>query len=179
MLTPCVTIMVIYYVDCENLKILPLNHCKYYNKVYDGGFTFYKANKKSQIDIGFTNNEGRKLLKEFKLIREGWHSSDHMPIEMELEISKLISIKVLLTRAKELNHHGPVQQPVINRNVYKFHMEMARRKLTPLRGMIRDVSCNSESSDAVIETLNEVLIPIIKETKLKKNITVNNTIQNI
>ena len=44
--------------------------------------------------------------------------------------------------------------------------------------MIRDVSCNSESSDAVIEALNEVLIPIIKETKLKKNITVNNTIQN-
>ena len=44
--------------------------------------------------------------------------------------------------------------------------------------MIRDVSCNSESSDAVIEALNEVLIPIIKGTKLKKNITVNNTIQN-
>ena len=101
-----------------------------------------------------------------------------MPIEMEIEISKLISIKVLLTRAKELNHHGPVQQPVINRNVYKFDMEMARRKLTPLRGMIRDVSCNSESSDAVIEALNEVLIPIIKETKLKKYITVSNTIQN-
>ena len=36
---------------CQHLKLLPLNHCIYYNKYFEGNFTNYKSNKKSQICV--------------------------------------------------------------------------------------------------------------------------------
>ena len=51
---------------CETLKILPLNHMIYLKKIFEGGFTYYKANKTSQIDFVLTNNSGRRNIVDFR-----------------------------------------------------------------------------------------------------------------
>ena len=40
---------------CELHNILPLNHCCYYKKVWDGKLTYHKAGKSSQNDFVLTN----------------------------------------------------------------------------------------------------------------------------
>ena len=51
---------------CELHRILPLNHCCYYGKLWDGKFTYHKAGKSSQIDYIFTNQQGHKYITDAK-----------------------------------------------------------------------------------------------------------------
>ena len=77
-----------YFVSmCESLNILPLNHCIYYDKFFDGDFTYHKFGKRSQIDFILTNNKGRKLVNIFDIVKIGWHASDHLPLDLQLEIT--------------------------------------------------------------------------------------------
>ena len=64
---------------CELHWILPLNHCCYYKKLWDGKFTYHKAGKSSQIDFIFTNQHGHKYITDFEIIDKSWHLSDHLP----------------------------------------------------------------------------------------------------
>lgn len=87
---------------CEVLKILPLNHCKYSHKEFDGGYTYFKADKKSQIDYVMTNNAGRKNVTDFKLITYGWHFSDHLPVDLTVRIKYHIDPLAIYIRSKAL-----------------------------------------------------------------------------
>ena len=71
---------------CDVHHIQPINHCNYYNTQFDGCFTYWKGEKKSQIDFLITNSEGRRLITEFNIIQTGWHTSDHLPLELKVEI---------------------------------------------------------------------------------------------
>ena len=71
---------------CQHLKILPFNHCIYYDKKFEGNFTCHKVNKKSQIVFVFTENDRRKMVKNFTIVKKGWHQSDHLPLELQIEI---------------------------------------------------------------------------------------------
>ena len=67
---------------CELLQMLPLNHTIYGNRKFDGSYTYFKANKKSQIDFVLIDNKGRRLVREFKLVNTKWHHSDHLPLHL-------------------------------------------------------------------------------------------------
>ena len=69
--------------------MFPINH-KYRNKVYHGDFTYIKNDKKSQIDFALTNKEGRKCILSFEVKRTNWHTSDHRPIELIVEMNMSI-----------------------------------------------------------------------------------------
>ena len=71
---------------CEFYKLLPLNHCIYYSKNFRGNFTYHKAGNKSQIDFLFTNCKRRKYVKDFKILEKGWHMSDHLPLDLTVNL---------------------------------------------------------------------------------------------
>ena len=42
---------------CEVLKISPINHCLHKDRIFNGHWTYFKSNKKSQIDFLVTNSK--------------------------------------------------------------------------------------------------------------------------
>ena len=52
---------------CKIGGIFPLNHLVYKNKAFKGGFTYFKANNKSQLDYTYYNKEGLKFIKNVML----------------------------------------------------------------------------------------------------------------
>ena len=55
---------------CKIGGIFPLNHLVYKNKAFRGGFTYFKANNKSQLDYIYSNKEGLKFIKKRHVTRE-------------------------------------------------------------------------------------------------------------
>ena len=99
---------------CEVLKILPINHCLYGHKQFDGGFTYFKSDKKSQIDYVLTDKVGRQKVSNFKLVTSGWHFSDHLPIDISTQSKYEINSLSILIRSKSL------VKPTIPENTNKF-----------------------------------------------------------
>ena len=151
---------------CEHNKILPLNHCCYYNKIWDGKFTYHKGGKCSQIDYVLTNQEGRKFVHNFRIMDTSWHLSDHLQIHLELRLPLKISMDMLFARAMELNSpFHPVQKtPSCN---FKFNMNNAQELLINNYAVLSDV-CKWDSPDDIISNLDENLRSILNESKMKR-----------
>ena len=159
---------------CELQKVLPLNHCCYYDQVWDGKYTFYKAGKRSQIDFIFTNHEGRRRIIDFKIIDTSWHLSDHLPLSLKLRLPHQISTDMLLARAMELgDSFHPVSKVPSYR--FRFNFESACQMLNEKYSVIME-SCKSNSPDVIIKSLEEYLIPILKENRIKREFVNPNTI---
>ena len=75
-----------------------------YNKTFPGDFTYYKTEKKSQIDYVFTTRAGMKFVKNFSICNESWHLSDHRPLCLEIKANEAINCHGLLRRAQDLNY---------------------------------------------------------------------------
>ena len=89
---------------CKSSNIFPINHLVFGNRKFIGDFTYYKGEKKSQIDFVYTNRNGIKMIKSFSIISENWHISDHRPIGIEIVTPEVIQPAILLKRATELNY---------------------------------------------------------------------------
>ena len=146
-------------------NILPLNHCCYYDKVFDGKFTYHKAGKRSQIDFVFTNQGGRKFITDFKIRDTDWHLSDHLPLHLHLRLPFLISMDMICARAMELN--SPFQ-PVQKIPSYKFNFNFNNaQRLFQDNAILLNEIFSSNSSDYIISKLDENIISILKKSKLK------------
>ena len=97
---------------CEILKILPINHSKYYDRIFPGNYTYFKAGKKSQIDFLITDAAGWRLIADFIISQSSWHVSDHLPLDATLTIKTSISANMLLKRSNNLKPYIPSQQPL-------------------------------------------------------------------
>ena len=126
---------------CDLLNILPLNHCIYYNEYFDGNCTYYKGIKKSQIDFVLTNDIGRSNVKSFKIVKSGWHISDHLSLDIQLCVTYVIDSYALLIRTNSLKEEYSVihNRKSIIRFKDKFGINEAKKIL-------------SERADALIET---------------------------
>ena len=69
---------------CNSANIFPLNHLIHRHFEFQGDFTYFKANKKSQIDMVYTNTQGLDFIKGFNICNENWHFSDHRPVEVSM-----------------------------------------------------------------------------------------------
>ena len=151
---------------CQHLKLLPLNHCIYYNKYFEGNFTYYKSNKKSQIDFVFTENVGRKMVKEFNIVKTGWHQSDHLPLELQIETTWKIDLNSLLLRAQDLESRNTCS--TVNRlKTFKhdFDFDRAQRLLGEMEEHLSEICFSSVSADSIIQDIYDTLNPILCETK--------------
>ena len=62
---------------CNAGNIAPLNHLIGKRKNFPGDFTYFKADKKSQIDYVCTNRIGVNFIDDFVIPEGYWHISDH------------------------------------------------------------------------------------------------------
>ena len=72
--------------------------------------------KKSQVDYGLTNRNGRKCVKSFAVINENWHMSDHKPIALNVEIDTTVTCEAILCRAENLNYDVNTEKSNLIRN---------------------------------------------------------------
>ena len=108
---------------CTIGGIFPLNHLVYKNKAFKGGFTYFKANNKSQLDYIYSNKEGLKFIKNVMLTRIiGIYLIIYQSV-LRLSQQKIVSCSFVLKRAKELNlEFNPHQVPIVrNKSTYDFN----------------------------------------------------------
>ena len=65
---------------CKSFKCFPLNNMTYKNKHFDGNFTYYKGDKKSQNDLIIANKFALDCIQSFSIHELGYNLSDHFPI---------------------------------------------------------------------------------------------------
>ena len=97
--------------------------------MFDGDFTYFKGNKKSQIDFAFTNKLGLKLVENFVIQRENWHLSDHRSIQIEINATGMFNSAFLLKRAKELNYEFDPSRATIVRHLGTYDLDVLNNYL--------------------------------------------------
>ena len=108
---------------CKRNYIYPINHLKYNGMTFKGDFTYFKNEKKSQIDFVLTNNNGRKYMTSFEIINYDWHISDHKPTSLEIHVDSTISSTTILARAENMNYEYSPQQIKIQRYNKNYNFE--------------------------------------------------------
>ena len=133
-------------------ELLPLNHSSYSGKYCTGGYTYFKSNKKSQIDYVITNNYGRAKINKFKITETGWHMPDHLPIGVEIHVETMIDVHVLLVRFKLLLESGPKETPRLNIFMKKFNVDEAKAILAVnVDNIIKE--CENKSADEILNAI--------------------------
>ena len=151
---------------CQLHKILPLNHCRYRNKKWDGKFTYFKAGKQSQIDFCLTTQHGRQLVKDFKIPENDWHFSDHLPVDVSLSLIKMIDAHMLLLRTKELdNEHRSNTR--INQFRYDVDVNSASLQLEDAIPTLMD-SIALQPIDSTLRQLQNLLHPVLRNNRITK-----------
>ena len=157
---------------CDLLRILPLNHCIYNEKHFDGNFTYFKANIKSQIDFVLTNNLGRSMVKKFEIIQTGWHFSDHVPTNLNISLTWNIALNSVLRRSKGLLHWDPsTTAKSLKTFKYQFHLENAQTMLRQKSDIIINECSNQTTGDLILQSIYRSINPILESTKISiKNV---------
>ena len=149
---------------CEVMNILPLNHCIYNKKKIAGGFTYFKGGKKSQIDFIVTNNAGRRKIDEFSLVTEGWHFSDHIPLDLKVHLSYDISALSLLLRSKSLiESTQPIRKHCLK--TFKKDFDFNAAKLIIEENAVNiSRDCASLSADFIVNRLHAEMSDAVERT---------------
>ena len=147
------------------LNILPLNHCLYYENQFDGGYTYFKADKKSQIDFILTNNAGRRNVCDLKLMTSGWHFSDHLPIDVSVRATFNIDPLAIYIRSKALT----LCTDISNKSTLKFcrnefDAEAAKEIMTANAADISRKCHDSQYVEPIVSNLHSFLQTTIKQT---------------
>ena len=158
---------------CEILKILPLNHCIYGDSKFEGNWTYFNANRKSQIDYVLTNNKGRQHVQTFTIIKTGWHFSDHLPIEIEINAPINIDIYTILIRARSLNEEYSIAAKDIKTFKGKYDQEEAQNLLKINAVTIMHECATVSTADNILTVIYRYVDKIIQSTRLRKEINVN------
>ena len=155
---------------CEVQRLLPINHMIYYGKHFDGGYTYFKAGKMSQIDFILTNNQGRRLISNFQIMQTGWHESDHLPLTLSLKVPVMFRANMLLQRTIQLEPYIPSQQPLLHTHKYEFNVEEAKNELSACSVTIIDAcSLDTWNADHILQCLKEHVDPMLEKTKIRKD----------
>ena len=160
-----------YFKDlCFIGNVQPVNGLKYRGKTFDNDFTFFRQNGKSQIDFCLTNKDGRNMLKEFNIITNDWHLSDHRPITLVLELNMNSCVSSLLQRAFDLNYEHTVKENVCQmRGTYNF--DMVRDNLMNIKEIMENkIEERIQEGDVVgaVELLEDCIKSAHKGAKEKR-----------
>ena len=109
---------------CKRNNIYPINHLKYIRSTFDGDFTYYKNEKKSQIDFILTNCVGREFITSFSGTDQYWHISDDRPVYLNIYIDCITSSFTLLVRAEDFNYEFSPDTPNIQRYTKSYNLDI-------------------------------------------------------
>ena len=156
---------------CNSGNVFPLNHLRYKSKVFDGGYTYYKSDKRSQIDYAFTNDEGMKHIEDFTLIADSWHLSDHLPISVDICLPEAINCSFLLRRAKELNYEYNPQSEKLVRFLssydYNIFENVLRKRFSGIDRVCRE-ELGVENIDNALRHIDRNISDIYKLSKVRR-----------
>ena len=162
---------------CKTGDIFPLNHLLYRGKVFDGDYTYFKGNKKSQIDFAYTNKIGLKLVENFVIQKDDWHLSDHRAILVEINATGMFNSAFLLKRAKELNYEFDPNRATIVRHLGTYNIDVLTNYLRDNDERLQEDVLGEVSrfdiNKAVIK-LDTHLHDALRVSKKKKTVTLNN-----
>ena len=146
-----------YFHDlCTVGRVMPVNHLIYEGKEFPGNFTYVKSDKRSQIDFVLTSSVGREYIKDYGIIENDWHLSDHRPIMLVISISKSVNINSILPRAIELNESEEKQNIIRFNGNYNY--DIIEQYLVDHSDSIQEavMDCNM-NPDLLIQSLNVYL----------------------
>ena len=100
----------------NSTSAVPLNNLTFNEHTFDGGFTFARNEKQSQIDWCIVNQFSLTNMSEFKIDRKCPAISDHKLITSSVTMDGDKSLNILMKAATELNHNiaNHTKVPVIN-----------------------------------------------------------------
>ena len=156
---------------CNTGNIFPLNHLNYGRKQFTGENTYFKGEKKSQIDFVYTNRDGVKLVQDFCIISENWHLSDHRPVVVEILTPEMIQPTIMLRRAKELTYEYDPHfiKPVRYLSTYDTtRFEDQLKKCFPNIELSILSELEKENISQAILALEDQIKPIYKKSRIKQ-----------
>ena len=97
---------------------LPLNHLKVDGRIFDGGYTFNRNGKMSQIDWCMVNKHSLPMIENFNIVRNCPDISDHKLIQTTVQVKGENSLDSLVRGAIDMNILVMNQSkiPLINKN---------------------------------------------------------------
>ena len=164
-----------YGIDmCNSCNVFPINHLKVGNCSFTGDYTYYKADKKSQIDFIFTDSAGVKSILYFAIPNDNWHLSDHRPLYLEIKAAESINSSMLLRRAKDLNYVFDPQHTKPIRHLSNYNKIIFQEYLTgSFPSLERDVlkELRKENLNGAICKIEEYTTKAYRISKSKRGPT--------
>ena len=156
---------------CNAGNIFPLNHLRYKGRTFCGNYTYFKADKRSQIDFAFTNDEGIKHIENFDIIMDDWHVSDHLPISVDIRAPEAIQSASLLKRARDLNYEFDPHKETVTRYLSLYDADVFENQLRAAFPSLEQ-SCqneiNKEDYDAALRVIDKNISHIYRVSKIKQ-----------
>ena len=149
---------------CHDYKLYPVNHLVNNNKVFDGGFTFSREDRKSQIDWAIANGTCLPNIKNFEIDNYCPNISDHKPLLLDYKLDLAIPISStydsILNITRNPNNHS---------NRKNFCKENVDEQIftTLCQLNINDVDMQQGDNSQLSTSLNEILYKAAK-TSFKK-----------
>ena len=140
-----------------------LNNLNVGNNDFDGGFTYSKDGKRSQVDLCIANEQAVHSVRGFKIHQLPSNFSDHCPISTSLEIditssipSSQVLMDILSSKGDDTNKKRPRKLPTnINWEAYvntaSIDLQRMKEELKP------SDKFTQETVDQVISDLNEIM----------------------
>ena len=117
---------------------IPVNHLQTNDRKFEGGFTFSRNEKRSQIDWCFVNRLSLPSIRRFIVDTQCPAISDHHAIATTIEVDGECSVNMLLKAAQEINvtHENHSKVPLVssrNTNLTCLNelLKIEVQKLTP------------------------------------------------
>ena len=152
-------------------KVKPINGMKYYGRTFDNNFTFIRSNGQSQIDFCLTNSTGRRNVKNFQILVNDWHISDHRPISLEIETECKTDLGWLLKRANDLNSSSSDSVNEVHQFRGNFDYEAMELELLQQQDRIEraiEIKLQNDDVQGAIDTLDVCLKDVHKNHKIKR-----------
>ena len=168
-----------YGVDmCNSCQVFPVNHLKLPNKTFTGDYTYFKADKRSQIDFLFTDSAGIKHILDLVIPVNDWHLSDHRSLLVELKADESINPSTLLRRAKDLNYIFDPDHVKPKRYLSEYNLDTFENYLRNCNESIDDYvmkMLEEENINGAIIKLEEYFDNAYRFSKIKRNSLEDNT----
>ena len=162
---------------CNSYKCYVLNNLNVGCKEFDGDFTFFKGDRKSQNDLCLSNSAGLEKIEDFTIHRIGWNFSDHFPVSVtaklclyDSSIPMIVSTDILSSMKNEGSRRP---KKIRSENVdWEGYCTIAKRELELMQGDIEHLirEPTTTNLNIVMENLSDKLYNAAKtcESKVEK-----------
>lgn len=136
---------------CRSFNCFPLNNLTHKKKLFDGKFTYYKGNKKSQNDIILGNHKALDCIENFTIHEISFNPSDHFPLVVNCNFSAGVEDHMpkaaadLLTDAAVRSHKPSkkIRSPDVN---WEDYAALAQSEIDTLQTHISSIETSPTES---------------------------------